>query len=163
MKIVRKKTPPKRQVLERIAQQLDGSTISNEAFVATLFTEALSIILQDLDDRIRATYITNGVMVAGEPESILSGMKDYCDAARRQVAEYYRSISRRLEECTYGYKGAECYDNFRRSANDVARIVMKMADKGKEEGVLARIEEFIDAFEAQGRFTEDDYKRFILR
>ena len=72
MKIVRKKTPPKRQVLERIAQQLDGSTISNEAFVATLFTEALSIILQDLDDRIRATYITNGVMVAGEPESILS-------------------------------------------------------------------------------------------
>ena len=40
---------------------------------------------------------------------------------------------------------------------------MKMADKGKEEGVLARIEEFIDTFEAQGRFTEDDYKRFILR
>ena len=43
------------------------------------------------------------------------------------------------------------------------RIVMKMADKGKAEGVLARIENFIDTFEAQGRFTEDDYKRFILR
>ena len=45
MKIVRKKNPPKRQVLERIARQLDGSTISNEAFVATLFAEALSILL----------------------------------------------------------------------------------------------------------------------
>ena len=120
------------KICERISAKI-GSEVSrkvNEAFVATLFTEALSIILQDLDDRIRATYITNGVLVAGEPESILSGMKDYCDAARRQVAEYYRSISRRLEECTYDYKGAECYDSFRRSANDIARIVMKMADKG---------------------------------
>lgn len=163
MKIVRKKNPPKRQVLERIAQQLDGSTISNEAFVAMLFTEALSIILQDLDDRIRATYITNGVLVAGEPESILSGMKDYCDAARRQVAEYYRSISRRLEECTYDYKGAECYDSFRRSANDIARIVMKLCDKGKADGVLSKIERYIDRFKEQGRFTEEDYERFILR
>ena len=41
---------------------------------------------------------------------------------------------------------------------------MKMVRKKNppKRQVLERIEEFIDTFEAQGRFTEDDYKRFIL-
>ena len=57
----------------------------------------------------------------------------------------------------------ESYDGFRRSANDVARLVMKLCDKGKAEGVLTKIERYIDRFKEQGRFTKEDYQRFILK
>lgn len=154
---------PKREVLREVNKDIDESTISNEASTCALMVEALSIMLNDIDWRIRSIYAKHGIIVKSDDTNILTGMSRYCQAVRLAMAEYERSIRSKFEDCTFGYGGAEKYDSFSRSSNDVARLVMKLCDKGKVDGVLTKIERYIDRFKEQGRFTPEDYQRFILK
>lgn len=154
---------PKADMVKMVNNAIDETTISSEASTCALMTEALSIMLQDLDDRMRSIYAAHGMITKHEGDSIMSGMARYCKAVRMAMAEYEKSIRGKFEECTFGYGGVQSYDNFRRSCNDVARITMKLCDKGKAEGVMKKIESYINRFKPQGRFTEEDYNRFILR
>lgn len=154
---------PRKAMLDLVNKAIDESTISSEASSCALMAEALSIMLEDIDRRMRNIYASHGIVTKSDGTDILTGMARYCNAVRLAMGEYERSMRGKFEELTFGYGGVESYDGFRRSANDVARLVMKLCDKGKAEGVLSKIEKYIDRFKEQSRFTKEDYQRFILK
>lgn len=154
---------PKKDIMKLVNKAIDESTITSEASAAALMTEAVAIVLTDIDQRMRSIYAAHGMLTKRNGEDIMSGMKAFQDAVRLALGTYERSIRAKFEDYTFGYNGAESYDSFRRSANDVARIILKLCDKGKVDGVLRKIESYINRFKPQGRFTEEDYNRFILR
>ena len=157
------KGAPKKAIMDLVNKSIDESSISSEASACALMTEAVSIMLADIDRRMKAKYSAYGLITKRDGEDILTGMSRYCQLVRMCMAEYEKSLRSKFEQYTFGYGGVESLDSFSRSANDIARLVMKLCDKGKVDGVLSKIERYIDRFKEQGRFTEEDYERFVLR
>lgn len=157
------KGAPRKAIMDLVNKSIDESSISSEASACALMTEAVSIMLADIDRRMKAKYSAYGLITKRDGDDIISGMARYCQLVRMCMAEYEKSLRCKFEQYTFGYGGAESYDSFGRSANDIARLVMKLCDKGKVDGVLSKIERYIDRFKEQGRFTKEDYQRFILK
>ena len=157
------KGAPRKAIMDMVNKSIDESSIASEASACALMTEAVSIMLADIDRRMKAKYSAYGMVTKSNGEDILTGMARYCQLVRMCMAEYEKSLRCKFEQYTFGYGGAESYDSFGRSANDIARLVMKLCDKGKADGVLSKIERYIDRFKEQGRFSKEDYQRFILK
>nr|DAH79203.1 MAG TPA: hypothetical protein [Caudoviricetes sp.] len=154
-----------KEVLDKIWAEIEDSSISNEVVTATLMSNALDIMLRDIDKRIVAIYRANGIKAeALNGDHILTGMARYSKAIKTALYWFERDIEPRVTECTFGSDGGiKAYDDFRYSANEVCQLIMLAVDRGKIDGAMERIFKYMTRLKQGGRFSKEDIERFIMK
>ena len=147
-----------------IEEEIDSGSIVTEMVVATLMCNSLDIILRNVDSRIRAVYRKYGFTAkVADNENVLTGMKRYSEAVHNALYWFGRDTEKRIESCTFDSSGVVAYDDFKCSANELARFCMLLVDRGKADGAMKKIFEFMLGLEPGGRFSQEDIDRYILR
>ncbi len=150
---------------DEIGKEIESSTILSEMVACTLMCNSLDIMLRDVDKRIRAIYRNHGlnVKVSDDESNIISGMSRYSKAVHNALYWFERDVEKYITDCTFESTGVVSYDDFKMSANELDRFVLMLIDRGKHDGAMQKIFAYLSKLKDGGRFTKEDYDRFILK
>lgn len=150
---------------DEIGKEIEASTILTEMVACSLICNGLDIMLRDVDKRIRAIYRNHGLNVKVEEDesNIITGMSRYSKAVHNALYWFERDVEKYITDCTFASTGVVSYDDFKMSANELDRFVLMLIDRGKHDGAMQKIFGYLSKLKDGGRFTQEDYDRFILK
>ena len=154
----------KEHVRDAIDDAIDRSTVLHELEVAYIAINAVDIIFNDADRRLRDIYRANGLAAQhGFGYEDLAGLKNYSDAVRKAVYWFEKSIQPRIEDCSFVAFGAKAYDQFRADSNCIAQFLLYLSDRTYKKRGAGEVLEFLKAQPSAGLFDEEDFRRFEPR
>ncbi len=149
---------------DEIGKAMESGTILNEMVACALICNGLDIMLRDVDKRIRAIYKVHGLTVKPADDSnIITGMARYSKAVHNALYWFERDVESYITDCTFNSTGVVSYDDFKMSANELDRFVLMLIDRGKHDGAMQKIFNYLNRLKKGERFTEEDFKRFIIK
>lgn len=149
---------------DEIGKEMEAGTVLNEMVACALMCNGLDIMLRDVDKRIRDIYRKWGLNVRPADDSnIITGMSRYSKAVHNALYWFERDVDTYITDCTFNSTGVVSYDDFKMSANELDRFVLLMIDRGKHDGAMQKIFNYLNRLKKGERFTEEDFNRFILK
>lgn len=154
-----------KEIETKISAAIEDSSIIDEMVAATLMCNSLDVMLRDIDNRIRAIYRKYGLNAKpADTENVLTGMARYSKAVHNALYWFERDVEQRITDCTFGSAGGvKSYDEFRYSANELCQLILLAVDRGKHDGAMAKIFNYLHKLKKGDRFSQEDIDRFFLK
>lgn len=154
-----------KKIMEEIDAEIIASPATLELKACLALANATDIIMREADREIRRIYAKRGIKVRADngEDSILTGLYCYCKAVKNAFYWFSRGVESHIEDGTFGSYGAEAYDRFRVSANQLAMLNLLMIDRCGMDGDAEKVAEFIKTIAPECSVPDEVLERFKLK
>lgn len=150
-----------KETKKKIRSEIDHSTIPDEMKVLYQMAAATSLMCEQIDNRIRAIFAKNGFY--SRPNDLLSGITDYCKAAKTASFLFSQRIEPQIIGATIGVGGTKSYDWFNSDSNELCQLVLLYIDRcARDNDNYNKIIDFFLSLTSGEIFKEEDINKYVL-
>ena len=160
-KLKRKEKQVTNQLIE---QDIAKTDIMTELMIMTNICMAFDIMLRNNDDRLKSIYRKYGLVVkVSENDNLIKGMSRYCASVKAALYWFERDIEHYSTDCTFESNGVTAFDDFRKIANDLIKVVLLAFDRGCAAKTLAPIVDAIRQLPSGGFLFDEDINQYTMK